>query len=588
MKIHPGAQVAIDKLGMDELDIAKAIAAGQLSSPQTYMNITLFAIRITGTGAAYRQSLDEYVWRDPKLYLNRHFIERCSGLAVIMSHPPKNALDTKEFRERNIGSIMFAYVHNGDEVWGIAKVHDHIGARFMAKYNLSTSPAVVFKPADGNRKLDLDDGSTLLIEGKPSLLDHIAICEEGVWDKGGGPAGVKSTENEERIDSMPESDNGQKLDKLLTAMDNLGARMDAVEGKVMKRDDAEGCPPEMMDKLDDDAANRKDDDEGEPEELKGMPEETAADKSRKDAARAHWRSRKDTYKARRADVKKRDDAKARADAEGEGLPEELKKEIDDSAKRDDEMPPELAARAGDRKDAVGAHWRSRKDFHMKGKTPARDDAEKLPEDLKNTLDDDAKKRGDTDEGEPKEIEKMPDGARKDAARKFFRSRLDSYRKVRLDAVKPLSQRLDDLAAKMPKALADADREAFADAQARADTVYHALGSVAPRPMDGEDLLAYRRRLAKGVQMHSSTWKDISIGTLGAEAFGVAEGQVYADAVVAANNPTDLPEDELREITKTDTTGRRITSFVGRPGAWMNNFSAGRRLVAGFSNRSNSN
>lgn len=584
MKIHPGAQVAIDKLGMDELDIAKAIAAGQLSSPQTYMNITLFAIRITGTGAAYRQSLDEYVWRDPKLYLNQHFIERCSGLAVIMSHPPKNALDTKEFRERNIGSVMFAYVHNGDEVWAIAKIHDHIGARFMALYNLSTSPAVVFKPADGNRKLDLDDGSTLLIEGKPSLLDHIAICEEGVWDKGGGPAGVRSTENEERVDSMPESDNGQKLDKLLTAMDNLGARMDAVEGKVMKRDDEgeEGCPPGMMDKLDDDAAKRDDGDDGEPAELQGMPEETAADKSRKDAARAHWKGRKDTYRARRADAKKRDD-KMRADADGEGIPEELKKEIDDSAKRDDEMPPELAARAGDRKDAAGAHWKTRKDFHAK-----RGDAEKLPEDLKNALDDDAKKRDDADEGEPKELKEMKDGARKDAARRFHRSRVESYRQVRLDAVKPLSQRLDDLAAKMPKVLAEADRDAFADTQARADTAYHALGSVAPRPMDGEDLISYRHRLAKGVQQHSATWGKISLGTLGAEAFGVAEAQVYADAMVAARNPTDLAEDELREITRTDTTGRRITSFVGKPGAWMSSFGSGRRIVERFDNGSRRN
>jgi len=581
MKIHPGARVAIDKLGMDELDIAKAIAAGQLTSPQTYMNITLFAIRITGTGVAYRQSLDEYVWRDPKLYLNRHFIERCSGLSVIMSHPPKNALDTKEFRERNVGSIMFAYVHNGDEVWGIAKIHDHVAADLISKWGLSTSPAVVFKPADGNRKLDLDDGSTLLIEGKPSLLDHIAICEEGVWDKGGRPAGVKSTE--ERTDSMPEGDAGQKLDKLLTAMDNLGARMDAVEGKFEKRDDAEGCPPEMMSKLDDDAATRDDNDEEEPEFLKGMPEETAADKGRKDAARAHWKSRKDTYKTRRADAKKR------ADSEKE-LPEDLKKEIDDSAKRDDAMPPELAARAGDRKDAAGAHWKSRKDFYEGKSVKVHGDAEgkekELPEDLKNALDDDAKKRDDADEGEPEKLKEMADGVRKDSARGFWRGRRDAYRSVRRDATKPLAERLDDLSRRMPRVLADADRDAFADAQARADSVYHALGSVAPRPMDGEDLIAYRRRLAKGVQQHSGTWGKISLGTLGADAFAVAEAQVYADAMTYSRNPTDLPEDELREVSNTDRTGRRVTSFVGKPGAWMQNFSAGRRIVAGFNNRSN--
>jgi hypothetical protein len=38
--------------------------------------------------------------------------------------------------------------------------------------------------------MTLEDGSVLLIEGKPSLLDHVAICELGVWDKGKDPEGI--------------------------------------------------------------------------------------------------------------------------------------------------------------------------------------------------------------------------------------------------------------------------------------------------------------------------------------------------------------------------------------------------------------
>lgn len=364
---------------------------------------------------------------------------------------------------------------------------------------------------------------------------------------------------------MPD-DNDKKLDKILGAMDNvgsrvdaLGARMDAIEKTPppAKIADAEGCSPEMMQKLDDDAASRKDDDE--PDFLKSMPEGTAADKTRKDAARAHWSSRKDTYK-RRAD----------ADA-GQELDDELKALCDAAVKRGDaEMPPELMARAGDRKDAAKKYFDTRRDAHRKDAA--------LPEDLKDTLDKDAMKRDDGDDGEPKELTQMADGARKDSARTFHRGRVGVYRAVRENAVKPLAARLEEIASSIPRVVEEADRDLLAAAQARADSVYHMFGRSAPRPLQGEVLLDYRRRLAKGVQEHSPTWKDVHLPTLGAEAFDKVETQVYADAATSARNPADVPEDELREVTSSDATGRRITEFVGRPGAWMRDFSAGRRRV----------
>ena len=41
--------------------------------------------------------------------------------------------------------------------------------------------------------LDLDEGDTLLIEGEPSMLDHVAICERGVWSRGTAERGVEIT-----------------------------------------------------------------------------------------------------------------------------------------------------------------------------------------------------------------------------------------------------------------------------------------------------------------------------------------------------------------------------------------------------------
>lgn len=189
--LHPGVKVALDKLSMDELDIAEAMAEGELSSPQVYGNLFLFDIRITGTGLAYRRDREEFAWRDAGLYMTERFLRRCNGLPVTIDHPQdKPSLDTEEYRERAVGSVFLPYF-KGQEVWAIVKIHDRTAAALMQDEQLSTSPGVVFREATStNETIELGGGKALLIEGKPALLDHIAICEQGVWDKGGDPAGV--------------------------------------------------------------------------------------------------------------------------------------------------------------------------------------------------------------------------------------------------------------------------------------------------------------------------------------------------------------------------------------------------------------
>ena len=194
--LHPGCQIALDRFKMDELSVAQAIADGRLTSPQRYENVWLFAIRITGTGASYRHARQEFVWRDPSIYINDEFLARCNGLAVIWEHPEASLLDGEEFTNRIIGSIMLPYIpaDKPDEVWGIAKIYDETAAQNMRDTQLSTSPAVNFADPTENDRVTLENGKVMLIEGKPSLLDHIAICENGVWDKGGDPTGVESVD----------------------------------------------------------------------------------------------------------------------------------------------------------------------------------------------------------------------------------------------------------------------------------------------------------------------------------------------------------------------------------------------------------
>src|SRR5271169_5634245 len=104
---------------MDELEVAEAMQAGDLPSPQRYGSFYLFDIRITGTGLAYRMGRDEFVWRDKAIYLNDRFLKRCGGLPVIWDHPEKKpAIDSEEFSDRAVGTTFIPYI-KGDDVWAI-------------------------------------------------------------------------------------------------------------------------------------------------------------------------------------------------------------------------------------------------------------------------------------------------------------------------------------------------------------------------------------------------------------------------------------------------------------------------------------
>ena len=132
---------------------------------------------------------------------------------------------------------------------------------------------------------------------------------------------------------------------------------------------------------------------------------------------------------------------------------------------------------------------------------------------------------------------------------------------------------------MPKEVCDSDYAAMADAQARADSVAQTFGEHAPRPLQGETLPAYRRRLAAKYQPHSRDWKAVDLSLIRDDtAFGIAESAIYKDAISAAMNPADLPENTMRQIVNIDDAGRKVTTFVGKPSAWMNTFKSPSRRV----------
>lgn len=306
-----------------ELDVAKAIRDGDLSSPQRFGNLWLFDVRVTGTGTSYRTALDEYVYRPPEDFLSDDFVERCNGLPVVFEHPKGGNLDTDEYRQRAIGTITLPYV-KGDEVWGIAKIYDEDAAALMQTTHVSTSPMVMFRKADNLTKIDADDGKSILIEGKPSYLDHLAICEEGVWDKGGEPKGVNLNEESAMSDeTMPgwADELGKRLDAACSRLDAIEAgRKDSFEG-LEKKVEGEGYDKEAAEKIAGKVAaekgetgKRKDESEAERE---GAEEERDEHKAAAEIEAAGKEGEKERHAEARSDAEdeKRKDEEVRMDAQ---------------------------------------------------------------------------------------------------------------------------------------------------------------------------------------------------------------------------------------------------------------------------------
>lgn len=437
--LHPGAAEDIKKLFepiLTELEVAQAIRDGILESPQQFGNMMMFAMRISGTGVSYRSKIKEFVYRNPKYYLTDEFLARCNGLPVIWEHPEKNVLNSDEFANRVIGGIMLPYIQ-GSEAWGIARVYDKEAGQRMAKKQLSTSPTVVFRNVEDNDTIALNDGSTILIEDKPALIDHLAVCELGVWDKGGDPVGVKSDFTEELV--MPDA--------------------------IAHADSAATST--------------------------ALPTLSIADiTSAVAAAMAPLATRVESMSA---DLGK---LQARADA----------------------ATPAVAV------------------------ADAETDEEKTEREKKEKADAEEKAKADSEKAD-------------------------------------LKARMDSMEGRLPKEVADADQDAMADMQVKADSLAAAFGGRAPRFLAGESRLAYRKRLINNFKPHSKAWADVDIASVNdTKTLDVIERQVYADAQHVAANPQVMEGEGLREVVKIDEAGRRVKTYIGSPSAWMRDFQMPRRFV----------
>jgi hypothetical protein len=125
---------------------------------------------------------------------------------------------------------------------------------------------------------------------------------------------------------------------------------------------------------------------------------------------------------------------------------------------------------------------------------------------------------------------------------------------------------------------------FYQRQADADTACRSWGAAAVPPLHGEQLLDYRKRLLRPLQKYSTQFKDVDLDELREPLLSPIEKSIFADAIKASTDNASAP-DYLREVTTTDATGRRITTFYGQPKTWMAQFAGQRRRLIGIRNTS---
>ena len=428
-----------------ELEAAQMVRDGLLDAGYRFCNINFWPLRITGTGVSWRSADKEFCYRPPETYLNDEFLARCNGLPVIFEHPEKGGLNSEEFHDRSVGNIMLPYLKMDDEeVWGVARIYDEATDAILRKYQMSTSPCVDFVKSE-NKSIIVDGDEKWLLEGKPILLDHLAICEQGVWDKQGEPSGVGSgvnavaeTEPEKKSDEEKPAVTEKKADAEHGGMGELHSKLDSIM-------DCLGVTTKRMDSV---------------------------------------MERMDSFE------------------------EKLKKP---------DAEPEKKAEA---------------------------------------------------EPEKKE-EKKADSEKEEAEKKADKERADAAEATRRADADEIKRRLADAEEKL-KEPAEEEREALADRQSKADSVFMQLGERAPAPMRGEKALDYRLRLAGLLQGHSSTWKDTKLSAIAkadSSAFANAESAIYADAERAARTPETKPG-VLRMRSETQPTGHRVNTFSGDIGTWM--------------------
>ena len=339
---------------------------------------------------------------------------------------------------------------------------------------------------------------------------------------------------------MPENQAKPTIDQKIEAMEGALSKLIATVNGLVSRKDSRSDAHRDDDRRDDD---RRDDDRRDDDDKRDD------DKAKKDAARdtLFGGKRKD---AKRDDDKRDDD---RRDDEAEDEEEEEKESKGDAKRDDDEGEAEPMASDDDR----------RKDRRKDAK---RDDAhrdDKRRDDDRRDDDDDRRDDGRRkDAKRDDEAEDEEEKEERDDARRYDDKRDDA----RADSmIRSLKREMEELrrSVRRPRIMTDDELNELSEKQGEWDKVAQMHGLRAARPLDGERIASYDRRMAKVFQKHSAKWKDADLSAMPIDAVTrIIAPEIRADAVTAAYRVDPAEGGMQREVRRQDRTGRWISEFVG--------------------------
>ncbi len=573
--LFPGTADVLDRFTMNMGGICQKMADGTYTSPQRFMNVTLFAMRISGTGWAYRGGdRQEYAYRSRDDWLTPEVMQACQGMPVVLEHPEETPVITDAFyRERSVGQVVLPYI-KGDELWAIVRIQNRAVAKALTDEQWSTSPGVLTGKDSVTRPLG-QDGTTLLVEGAPFHPDHLAIVSAGVWDKYGPPTGIDSSLSRQdgdthmadlnsamrsTCDALTQrctdgrndaEDNGNKESSALFAslLEQLDKLKGLIEGAATARTDGEDKGPnekeiaQQLMKIGKDIAQH--DGEGAmpsnhtpgeplPQTNSEAPEDKekladALEKIANDALKDR-RDRKDSAEGGEGQAEKAVEAQTEKDSK-DGLEGPATETVE---RKDMTMPPEQMARMVENMRANGCD--------DKAIAQCVADCGGNPDDY---------------------VKAETDAERETRERLAEMDRRDAERRKELDELKAST-----------RPLSDEEHNEISETEAHTDAVAQPLGLKTPRYIPGETTAGYKRRCAALLQPHSEDWKSTDLSKLPPEVFTVAARQIHKDAQAAAQRPVKYDSTQpLTAVRQRSETGHTRTDYRGGFRGAFGNFMA---------------
>jgi hypothetical protein len=111
-----------------------------------------------------------------------------------------------------------------------------------------------------------------------------------------------------------------------------------------------------------------------------------------------------------------------------------------------------------------------------------------------------------------------------------------------------------------------------DARAEYQEILGAFNRPAPVPFPDEHPDQYRSRALPIVQPYARGFENVNLRDLrDKNNFNFVERQIQEAARQEARHPTNIPDGELKEVTRYDATGRPFYEFFGKPNSWMRQF-----------------